>query len=49
MSVVRDALDELDAAIEREQNGFYKDSEGTLRWKDTDQPLESQLWNTMDG
>ena len=49
MSVVRNALDELDEAIMHEQSGIYKDSEGTLRWKDTDQPLESQLWNTMDG
>ena len=49
MSVVRNALDELDEAIMHEQSGIYKDSEGTLRWKDTDQPLESQLWNTMTG
>lgn len=24
---------------------YYKDAEGVLRWKDTDQPLESQLWD----
>lgn len=26
---------------------YYKDTEGVLRWKDTDQPLESQLWDKV--
>lgn len=26
---------------------YYKDEEGCLRWRDTDQPLESQLWKDI--
>jgi hypothetical protein len=26
---------------------YYKDEEGTLRWRDTEQPLESQLWDKV--
>ena len=26
---------------------YYKDAEGVLRWRDTDQPLESQLWDKV--
>jgi len=26
---------------------YYKDADGTLRWRDTDQPLESQLWDKV--
>ena len=26
---------------------YYKDADGVLRWKDTGQPLESQLWDKV--
>ena len=26
---------------------YYKDEDGCLRWRDTDQPLESQLWDKV--
>ena len=26
---------------------YYKDADGCLRWRDTDQPLESQLWDQV--
>ena len=47
ISAVRKALDELDKALEYEQSGMYKDDDGCLRWTDTDQPVESQLWNDI--
>jgi len=43
----RKALDELDKALEYEQSGMYEDDDGCLRWTDTDQPVESQLWNDI--
>ncbi len=47
ISAVRKALDELDKALEYEQSGMYEDDDGCLRWTDTDQPVESQLWNDI--
>jgi hypothetical protein len=26
---------------------YYRDADGCLRWRDTDQPLESQLWDKV--
>lgn len=26
---------------------YYRDGDGCLRWRDTDQPLESQLWDKV--
>ena len=41
------ALDKLKAEENRLSEQYYKDDEGVLRWKDTDQPLESQLWDKV--
>jgi hypothetical protein len=43
-------LSEENASLKKQlgiSNQFYKDDEGTLRWEDTDQPLESQLWDKV--
>lgn len=37
--------EEIKKSANREEQQYYRDEQGTLRWCDTDQPLESQLWD----